>query len=191
MKVQADAQYLAFHGTRLVSEGAPLEVAAETKEYLEKHPDANVLIFDAATSAPAEFNFHGSPRDVIARLKEEFRGDEEKPAGPGRPKLGVVSKEIGLLPRQWEWLAEQPGGASATLRRLVEDARKRNEGRDSARRSQEATYKFMNVMAGDLPHYEEALRALYAKNVSLFTTLVKTWPKDVSRHVLRLSENAF
>lgn len=194
MRVQPDSTYIAFHGTRRVSQGAPLEVAGEAKDYLIENPEASLLIFDAVTSTPAEFDFQGSPRDVIQRLKSEFAQVSDsatKPAGPGRPRLGVTSKEISLLPRQWEWLAEQPGGASATLRKLVDEARKRGEGRDVARRAQDATYKFMNAVAGDLPHYEESLRALYAKNASLFTTLVRTWPADVARHVLQLSEHAF
>ncbi|MDT8324349.1 MAG: DUF2239 family protein [Bacteroidota bacterium] len=119
-------------------------------------------------------------------------GDSEKKRrGPGRPKLGVVSREVTLLPRHWEWLSTQPGGASVTLRKLVETARKANSGKDRIRRAQEITYRFMNAVGGDLPGYEEALRALYAPDAARFASLVADWPKDVREHVLRFAREAF
>ncbi|MFY0534142.1 DUF2239 family protein [Nannocystis pusilla] len=50
---------------------------------------------------------------------------EEPPArtGPGRPKLGVVSREVSLLPRHWEWLERQPSGSR---RRCADSSRRRS-----------------------------------------------------------------
>jgi len=106
-----------------------------------------------------------------------------------RPRLGVVAREITLLPRHWEWLAEQPGGASATLRRLVEDARRSEQ--DRARRAGEALDRFMQAMAGDLPHYEEASRAYWRGERDRFDQLVETWPADVRDHARRLAAAAW
>lgn len=111
--------------------------------------------------------------------------------GPGRPKLGVVSREVTLLPRHWDWLSAQPGGASVTLRKLVEAARRENSGKDRTRRAQEITYRFMNAVGGDLPGYEEALRALYAPDAERFAALLADWPADIREHTLRFSQAAF
>jgi hypothetical protein len=113
------------------------------------------------------------------------------PRGPGRPKLGVVAREVTLLPRHWEWLATQPGGASITLRRLVEHAKRASTGKDRVRRSQSAAYRFMSAMAGDEPGFEEATRALFAGNLDRFNTLVEGWPRDVRDHARRLATGAF
>ena len=109
------------------------------------------------------------------------------PAAPGRPKLGVVARQITLLPRHWEWLGEQPGGASVTLRKLVEEARRSTAGEAALRRSREACYRFMTTMAGDEPNYEEALRALFAGDAQRFAALTELWPPDVRDHARRLA----
>ena len=108
--------------------------------------------------------------------------------GPGRPKLGVVGREVTLLPRHWDWLAAQPGGASVTLRKLVEAARKERQGPQAIRRAQDAAYRFMHALAGDLPGFEEATRALYAWDVERMRGLIERWPPDVRDHVLTLVE---
>ena len=113
------------------------------------------------------------------------------PRGPGRPKLGVVAREITLLPRHWDWLARQPGGASVAIRRLVEQARRTGEDSDRLRQAQEAAYRFMSVMAGNRPHYEDAIRALFAGDPAGFDQLIAGWPADVRDHVSRLAERAF
>ncbi len=105
----------------------------------------------------------------------------------GRPKLGVVAREVTLLPRHWEWLADQPGGASVALRKLVEAARRDHRERDEQRQLQERAYHFMSAMAGDLPGFEEGLRALYASERARFTELIAAWPADVREHALRLA----
>lgn len=180
----------AFAGHKKIAEGSVRLVAEKVKRYQQKHPDASILIFDDASSGQVELDLRGTIEDVLSRIPRDEKGQEEKP-GPGRPKLGVVSREIGLLPRHWEWLALQPGGASVTLRKLVEEARKQNKTKDAIRQSQNAAYRFMSAMAGDLPHFEEASRAFFANKKSLFETLSAAWPKDIRDHVLKLGAAAF
>jgi hypothetical protein len=181
--------YTAFaDSSKLIASGQLLEVALEAKTYLSKHARSSILIFDNETSRQMEIDFRGSKDDVRKRLEVEAL-----PAipGPGRPKLGVVAREVTLLPSHWDWLALQPGGASVTLRKLVDAAKKKNTGRDEIRQAQDAAYKFMTVMAGDRPHYEEALRALYAKDKTKFKKLMEDWPKDIRDHSLKLAAPTF
>ena len=107
-------------------------------------------------------------------------------AGRGRPRLGVAAREVTLLPRHWEWLATQPGGASAALRRLVESARKDDAGTDRARLRREAVHRAMTQLAGDLPHYEAALRALYADDAAAVIQIVDNWPTDIALFLKRI-----
>ena len=115
--------------------------------------------------------------------------DEEapEPRGRGRPKLGVVAREITLLPRHWDWLNSQPGGASVALRKLVEEARRGSGDRDRIRSAQEAAYHFMSAIAGNLPGFEEASRALFAYDRRRFGDLIAAWPEDVRDHVIKLA----
>jgi hypothetical protein len=187
-----DQKLIAFQGTQLVAKGNIIELAQRLKERLSAHDESSVLILDATTSERRELDLRGSIDEVLARLKPQPAPTSNKESvGPGRPKLGVVTREIGLLPRHWEWLARQPGGASAALRRLVEEAKRNSFDRDRVRASQDATYKFLSIVAGNLPHYEDVLRALYAKNVSLFETLIAKWPSDVRDHAQALARPSF
>lgn len=111
--------------------------------------------------------------------------------GPGRPRLGVVAREITLLPRHWEWLGKQTGGASVALRKLVDEAKRMNEARDRARTAQESAYRFMSAMAGNQPAFEEAMRAFFANNAERFEALVMEWPVDVREHSIVLASRAF
>jgi len=144
-----------------------------------------------------EVDFRGTLDNVRARIPALLAGkgtDSEcadvsagrKQGARGRPKLGVVSGEVTLLPRQWEWLKAKRGGASATLRRLVDEARRNGRSQDLLERRQQAVYRFMNIMAGDRAGYEEALRALYAKDKALFVTHTSTWPQDIKQHLMSL-----
>lgn len=190
MKPQIDRSYTAFVDTKMVASGNVMDVALKVKKYLKDDNKASVLIFDDLTSAQIDLDLRGTTDATIRRL-EKLLEPEEKKSGPGRPKLGVISKEVTLLPQHWEWLALQPGGASVTLRKLIEEAKKKNASKDQIRQAQEATYKFMNVMAGDLPQYEEALRALYANETKKFEKMISGWPKDIQEHALKLSQDAF
>jgi uncharacterized protein len=175
--------YSAFTGPRLLASGPKRAVLLAVKA----HHDGGghgVLVFDDATGRQVDFDLRGTPEEVLARAAPPRR------AGPGRPKLGVVSREISLLPRHWEWLAEQPNGVSAALRRLVDEARRREPDRALARRARDAAGRFMWAMAGDLPGFEEASRALFAGNGERLRALVRAWPPDVRGHLLALAERA-
>ena len=104
---------------------------------------------------------------------------------------GSVSREVTLLPRHWDWLNSQPGGASVALRKLVEEARRINRGKDKVRHSQEVAYRFMSAMAGNLPGFEEATRALFACDPERFENLVASWSVDIRDHARKLAEAAF
>jgi hypothetical protein len=162
------------------------------KRALDAGEAAPILIFDAVTSRPVEVDVRGTEDEVRARLAPGPQAGEDE-AGPrrGRPKLGVTAREVTLLPRHWDWLAAQRGGASATLRRLVEDARRANPGAEAQRQGQEALYRFMTAMAGDAPGYEEATRALFAGNRGRFEAETEGWPGDVRAHALTLATAAF
>jgi hypothetical protein len=171
----------AFAGHRLIASGAPRDVVASVKAAVEAGD--SVLVFDDADARPVEFDLRGDQEAVLARLEPMV---EEK-RGPGRPKLGVTAREVTLLPRHWDWVAAQPGGASVALRKLVEAALREAEGPDRVRRSREAAYRFMTAVAGDLPGYEEATRRLFAGDAAAFDTAVAGWPEGVREHVRMLA----
>jgi hypothetical protein len=187
----------AFAGTRCIASGPLEHVAAKAKEVIDQGERAPVLIFDDGTSQPVEVDFRGAAADVLGRLaRMESTGtgsaaEPEGPRGPGRPKLGVVAREVTLLPRHWDWLNAQPGGASVALRKLVETARRANEGKDRVRQAQEAAYRFMSAMAGNEPGFEEAARALFANDQRHFDQMTESWPMDVRSHARKLASVAF
>ena len=188
--------YIAFEGERRIASGDLQAVARVAKQTLDQHKDASVLIFDGSTSEPLELDFRGGLEDVLARLptpNQTAPNEPEPPPnrGPGRPKLGVVAREVTLLPRHWEWLAQQAGGASVAIRKLVEEARRGGDDKDRTRRAQEAAYRFMSAMAGNKPHFEEATRALFAPDPVRFKALIAGWPADVRDHAAKLAERAF
>jgi hypothetical protein len=175
----APESFTAFAGYRRIATGRLAEVVTGAKSAVDRG-DA-VLIFDNATSQQVEIDFRGTEADVIARLG--FRSDVSASARrAGRPKLGVIGREVTLLPRHWDWLGKQPGGASVTLRRLIDMERKASSFNDLARSCAEATYRFMHATAGDFPHFEEATRALFAADRDAFVRLTDAWPVDVRDH---------
>lgn len=165
----------AFAGSRLFARGPLAEVAAAVRAQPGK--SETLLVFDDAT---------GRVVDLDPRLSYDAT-PEPSPRGRGRPKLGVVAREVTLLPRQWDWLATQPGGASATLRRLIDAARKRDAGESEARAAREAAYRFMSAIAGDLPGFEEAARALFADDRAALLRHAAPWPADIRTHVEALA----
>jgi hypothetical protein len=192
-----EAAYIAFEGDRRVGSGSLHEVARAAREALDRRQDASILVFESGSSALVDIDLRGSVDDVLARIPPAVTppADEDTliaaPRGPGRPKLGVVAREITLLPRHWDWLAQQKGGASVAIRRLVDEARRVNEDADRIRLGQESAYRFMSAMAGNRPHYEEAIRALFAGDPRRFEKLIAEWPADVRDHVAKLAEQAF
>ena len=197
MNPAPEPAYVAFEGERRIGSGDLRDVARAAKLALARHPHASILIFACHTSAVVEVDFRGSVDDVLARIPpaEAPAADEDiavaAPRGPGRPKLGVVAREITLLPRHWDWLAQQKGGASVAIRRLVDDARRTGENGNRVRLAQEAAYRFMSTMAGNRPHYEEAIRTLFANDPARFEKLIAEWPADVRDHATRLAGSAF
>lgn len=196
MSPASDIRYLAFEGDRCIGSGDLRTVARAARETLDRRKDATVLVFDSA-SGPIDIDFRGSVADVLARLPAPDAADAPEdaaaaaPRGPGRPKLGVVAREITLLPRHWEWLAQQSGGASVALRRLVDEARRANKDKDRIRLAREAAYRFIAAMGENKPHYEEVARALFAGDAERFGAWTAAWPADVRDHARRLAAAAF
>lgn len=199
MDTTQHTQCTAFEGYRRIASGTLADVAAQAKTAMDEGPSAPVLIFDDETGEFVEVDYRGTVEDVRARLMPaegtlsggSGESETDGPRGPGRPKLGVVAHEVTLLPRHWDWLYSQPGGASVALRKLVEQARKANEEKDRLRLAQEAAYRFMSALAGNLPNYEEALRAFYNDNRERFEELIMVWPVDVRDYTLRLTSKVF
>jgi hypothetical protein len=183
----------AFEGSRRIASGDLAQVALRTKEVIDRGGQAPVLIFDDATSELIEVDFRGTPEDVLKRLPPAATPqiEDATPRHPGRPKLGVVAREVTLLPRHWDWLNGQPGGSSVALRKLVEEARKANAPRDRIRQAQEAAYRFLSAMAGNEPGFEEATRALFAGNRDRFGEWVEPWPADIRDHAKKLTVAAW
>ena len=191
----------AFKSKQRVASGNLLKVARTVKEIIDQDEQAAILIFDDINSELVEVDFRGTMAEVLERLERPTAGmasanassgtDQRSQRGPGRPKLGVVSREVTLLQRHWDWLNSQPGGASAALRKLVEEARRVNSSKDKVRHSQEAAYRFMSAMAGDFPGFEEVTRALFAGDSERFNSLMATWSIDIRDHARKLAEAAF
>lgn len=175
--------YSAFVGSSQVASGALGEVLPVLKQRFEQDRGAVVLIFDDQTGKQVDFDLRGTLDRILARY-----APPPVHTGPGRPKLGVVAREISLLPRHWEWLEQQPSGASAAIRRLVEEARKLDPNRQEAQQRIEAAGRFLSAIAGNLPGYEEASRALYARDRASLDRQIRSWPRDIRRHALKLVE---
>lgn len=186
------AHYTAFAGDRRLAEG-PLDAVAEAAWAAQQAGTFNLLVLDDATGAVVDLDLRGGEAEVRARHAPPEPDAEAPPARParGRPKLGVEPREVTLLPRHWAWLARQPGGASAALRGLVEQALRTRAEADAARDAQTAAYKVLYALGGHLPHYEEALRALYAPDPARFANLISAWPEDIRAYVERLAGAAF
>ena len=188
-------QFTAFVGHQRLVSGPLAEVALAVMKAGQRPVTEPILIFDDATGRSIDLDLRGTKRDVMARLSPsptnvETPADEaatSEPRGRGRPKLGVVAREVTLLPRHWEWLGGQPGGASVALRKLVEEARRASGDRDRLRAARDAAYHFMSAMAGNFPGFEEASRALFASERRRFSQHIAGWPGDIRDHIVRLA----
>ena len=201
---------IAFSNGQCVAEGNPEQAVSCLKSFFDRKPERELLILDAVTSRTVELDLRDSPTTILANqfrpalTKQDTANDSqhsgaedaenaenaEKKRGRGRPKLGVVSREVTLLPRHWDWLSSQPGGASVVLRRLVEEARNNSVEQDQQRAAQDSAYQFMTVVAGNEQGYEEAIRSLYAGDLGKLQEILKNWPADVARHAVSLAEAA-
>jgi hypothetical protein len=184
---ESHPSYTAFDGSRRLAAGGLAEVAVALRRASDA-PDAGadgpLLLFEDATGRPIDLDLRGSEAQIAARFAA---GPPEPARRRGRPRLGVTAREVTLLPRHWDWLNTQPGGASAALRRLVETARQAGGEADRRRRARDAAYAFMSAMAGDLAGFEEASRALFAEDRPGLAARMAEWPADVRAHVLRLA----
>ncbi|ALO37297.1 hypothetical protein UZ73_02840 [Alcaligenes faecalis] len=197
MKTTYPNTYTSFMGHRRIASGPMLVNVLAVKKVLESRVNDPVLIFDDVTGRFVDVNTEGTDEELAQRYApvdvseaEVEQIEEEAPRGRGRPKLGVVPREVTLLPRHWDWLATQPGGASVALRKLVEEARRASAAKDQRRQAQERTYNFMTAIGGDLPGFEEAMRALFADELERFKSLLAAWPDDVREHAIELAQNA-
>ena len=183
--------FTAFEGVRRLAAG-PLTEIAPVIQRAERQASEPIAIFSDATGRAVDLDLRGSVDEMLAWLTTSAKVAEEQapssePRGRGRPKLGVVAREVTLLPRHWEWLNAQSGGASVALRKLVDEARRANGDRDRRRAARDAAYHFMSAMAGNLKNFEEASRALFADDRRKFTGLVAAWPADIRDHVVKLA----
>lgn len=199
------ATVTAFCGHELLAAGALRDVARvvwRAVKDAEPHHGA-VLVFDDATGRVIDFEMRGDERAMLAHVDVMLRmsqaalvqtndatsGDsvDPVPRPRGRPKLGVVAREITLLPRHWEWLATQPGGASVALRKLVDAARRTHTDEDRTKAARDVAYRFMHAMAGDLTQFEEVIRALYRGDEARFRELIAEWPSDIAAYSTQLA----
>lgn len=181
--------YALFESGQRLAAGDKLAVALAAQAVVGERPEAPILIFDP-DGRQVDFDLRGTPEDLAARLAPS-PPEPEAPRGRGRPKLGVVAREVTLLPRHWDWLAAQPGGASVALRKLVEAARREAEAPDRQRRTRDAAYRFASAAAGDAPGFEAAMRALYSGDRDGFEAGLAQWPADVAVHARLLAEDGF
>jgi uncharacterized protein len=194
----------AFIGSRLLAAGALIDVALAVKAAREsKEP---ILVFDDASGRVIDLDLRGGKAEILARLPKILAAggfspsphdEKAEPAAPtekrgrGRPKLGVVPREVTLLPRHWDWLSRQPGGASVTLRRLVDEARRSGASAQRQREARESAYRFMSAMAGNRPAFEDVTRALFAGDAAKFSSLVAAWPEAIAAYAKQLATGAF
>ena len=153
----------------VLTRGSVEQVVPQMRTLPPLERSSDLLAFDDDTGRQVDFDL--SPEAEAARPR-------------GRPSLGVEAKEVTLLPRHWEWLSHQRGGASATLRKLVEEALRKGR---TAKDCHDAAYRFLQVMAGDLPHFDDAMREMYNGNRVGYDHFTYDWPKDVRDHGRRLA----
>jgi hypothetical protein len=180
--------YIAFAGQTRIAEGDLADVARAVRVHLDTGEPVPIAVLDARTSAPVDLDLRGTPDEAADRAEAMLAAQTAaaERSARGRPRLGVVAREVTLLPRHWDWLNAQRGGASVTLRKLVDAARKQGRANERTQRLQDVTYRFLSAVAGDLPGFEETARALYAWDLERLEALIADWPPDVREHTLRL-----
>lgn len=193
MNKESEKLYVAFVGHQLISRG-PIEQVVEVckKHHDEKDPNIRLALYDENTGRAVDIDFERTLDEVLKSLsahpvlaESQPQPVEDTPKGPGRPKLGVISREVTLLERHWAWLGRQNGSASATLRRLVDKARKENPEADRYYDVREALHHFLWDLAGDFSNFEEATRSLFRNELDAMLDLCGNWPNDI-RDYLKL-----
>lgn len=193
----ASLSYTSFHDDQRIATGTLAVNALAVKRALETAASRPPLTFCDQTGEVVEIDLRGSDADILARLQPDAghdgqaastaAGQPDAPRGRGRPKLGVIAREVTLLPRHWDWLAAQPGGASVSLRKLIDEARRASAEPERLRLASEATYRVMAVIAGDKRGFEEATRALFTNDGASLRALTEAWPADVREYVRQLA----
>ena len=184
---------IAFAGHTCIARGPVTEVARAIRLCLDDGETEPIAVFDIETSAPVDLDVRGTPDEVAARAgaQQTAQAMAATCTSRGRPKLGVIAREVTLLPRHWDWLNAQPGSASVNLRKLVDAARKRGHESERVRRTQDLAHRFMYAVAGDLPGFEEAARSLYAWDLPRLEAEIAAWPSDVADHVRSITRQGF
>lgn len=177
--------FTAFLGSKRLASGALEEVALVAKQAIDRGAKQPLFIYNDSTGHSIDIDSRGSDAELLARLARP--APPLRPRGRGRPKLGVIAREVTLLPRHWQWLGSQPGGASVAMRKLVEAARRANQEIDQRRQKQEAAFHFMSAIARNLENFEEACRSLFASDRQRFRDLVAAWPTDIREHASKLA----
>jgi uncharacterized protein len=182
--MESTQTYLAFSGARCIARGPLPDVLPVLKQRFERDRSETILVFEVESGRQVDFDLRGTVEEVLERATAT-------PAkGPGRPKLGVSSREVSLLPRHWDWLEQQPSGISSALRKLVDQAMRSQSTQERSRALRDALCRFLTSMAGDRPNFEEAIRALYAGDSARFAELVDRWPKDIREHAIAQEQGA-
>lgn len=191
-----NAPHALFEGHQLLARGPLQQVVAEAVARGGVGADGRpLLLLNDGSGETVDLDLRGGLAQVLERLQARLAPAPAAPqeaAAPrerGRPRLGVVAREVTLLPRHWEWLASQRGGASQALRRLVDEARRR-EQEQGLPASPEARYKAMSTLAGDLPGFEEASRLLFAGDEAGFARSIARWPQDLRDYLGSMSAEA-
>ena len=180
--------YTAFLDGRRLTSGPLHEVAVAVLRAQQAQPEGHPLVFSDASGQSADLDLRGGEEAVAARYA--VAATIQAPRGRGRPKLGVIAREVTLLPEHWDWLAAQPSGASVALRKLVHEARRSGGDRDRSRQARDRAYHAMSTLGGNFPGFEEASRALFAGDHERLVAKMATWPEDVQAYVLHLAEPA-
>lgn len=201
MTTPSSPSYTAFAGHRLLARGRLADVAVAVHAAAARGGDAALLVFDDRSGQQIDLHLGGDAAAVAERYRDAPAGDGEAcnraepagdaPRGRGRPRLGVTAREVTLLPRHWDWLAAQPGGASVTLRKLIDQARKHGEAGMRRRLAREAAYRCLGALAGNAPGAEDATRALFAGDRDGYARRLEAWPADVRDYLLTLATDAF
>jgi len=185
---------VAFEGHALLARGALADVGQAVRGRLAAGSQARLAVYDERSGRPVDLDCSGGDPAFVNEPAEAGASgielDAQGPRGPGRPKLGVVSREVSLLPRHWEWLAAQRGGASASLRRLVDAARKEGVAGQRVKDAVEVAHRFLWDLAGDLPDFEEATRALFAHDFAALERRTASWPAGVREQLARFLQPA-
>jgi uncharacterized protein len=179
------AVFSVFLGSKRLATGPLRQVALVAKKAVDRGAQRRVLIYNDSTGRSIDIDVRGCDAELLAKLADDARA--ALPRGRGRPRLGVVARDVTLLPHHWQWLSAQPGGASVAIRKLVDAARQTHQYSDRQGERQAAAFQFMSAMAHDQANFEEAARALSSSDRERFGLLTRSWPVDVRDHAIRLA----